>query len=450
MNVRSIVVVISIIAFRPGLAVAVAVRPPHYRIQARVDAVRHLLEADVLVTGLDQMRPGGLLYLHKGARIGAAKVDGRPAVLRLATEQPAGNYMPESVPLLLPDGPHESLELHYSFSASGMINDVNVISPDLVELALYASWYPVSSSLPRFTYDLTLELPAGWTVVANAQPSGSSTATARAWRSIRPVADVAVVAWPDLRLVQAEREGILLQIAASGSLGERLRPVLDRAHAALGLASSWFGSPSANGRLCLVFPPRKGWGYSRIPLIVTNSAYGESLAAHAGEAGQRLKGVYHEMAHFWWSVANADSADDWINEALAEYTAWRLVREQAGSSAVASDEATYRKDALGKDVAVPIVASREEPARYVNCYEKGALVFIGVERRFGWSRLQVLLRRVVSESQTTPMTTPRFLALCRDAMGAEAAEYVRTLIEAPGWTPALLDTVPGPPSDPGV
>jgi hypothetical protein len=89
-----------------------------------------------------------------------------------------------------------------------------------------------------------------------------------------------------------------------------------------------------------------------------------------------------------------------------------------------------------------ITASREEPARYVNRYEKGALVFIGVERRFGWPRLQACLRRVLLDVRREPMTTERFLALVRDTIDGTAAGYVQMLIMAEGWTPALLASVP--------
>jgi hypothetical protein len=414
----------------------------HYTITARVDPLRGDLQAVVELSGLDHLPTGGTLYLHKSARIDDAHVDGAAAKVTLELDKPAGPYMPQSAPLALPPGTHRTLTLRYTVTLDGIVNDVNTIAADLVELALYASWYPRSPALERFTYDLSVSLPATWTVLANGEPTTNSSTQNSTWRSLTPVDDIVVLACPDLRITGRSHHGARIEIAAPAPLLDRLGPVIDHMQAAEALASSWFDVPRQNGRLCLVFPPRTGWGYSRPPLIITNRAYGESLAANPSTQAVRLKGAYHEMAHFWWAVARSDALDDWINEALAEFTAWRLVRERAGAEPAAAIEAGFRKDALGEKVAVAITASREEPARYVNRYEKGALVFIGVERRFGWPRLQACLRRVLLDARREPMTTDRFLAVVRETIDGTAADYVHTLITAEGWAPALLASVP--------
>jgi hypothetical protein len=417
-----------------------APRHCHYTITARVEPLRGELQAVVELAGLDHLPTDGTLYLHKSARIHDAQVDGAVAKVTLAADQPAGPYMPQSAPLVLPPGTHRTLTLRYTVTLDGMVNDVNTIAADLVELALYASWYPSSPALKGFTYDLSVSLPASWTVLANGEPTPSTQTST--WRSLTPVDDIVVLASPDLRITARSHNGARIEVAAPAPLLDQLGPVIDHMQAAGALASSWFDIPRQNGRLCLVFPPRKGWGYSRPPLVITNRAYGESLAANPSTQAARLKGAYHEMAHFWWAVARSDAPDDWINEALAEFTAWRLVRERADAEAARTIEAGFRKDALGDKVAVPITASREEPARYVNRYEKGALVFIGVERRFGWPRLQACLRRVLLDAQREPIATEHFLALVRDTIDGTAADYVHTLITADGWTPALLASVP--------
>lgn len=415
-------------------------RPPHYAIEARLDPTRRELQALVELSGLDRMPPEATLYLHKSARLLDARVDGTTADVTLRRDGPAGPYMPQSVPLALPQGTHRTLTLRYVLTLDGMVNDVNTIAPDLVELALYASWYPTSPALKHFTYDLSVSLPSAWTMTTNGEATPSAAGVQ--WRSSTPVDDIVILAAPDMRITGREQDGAFIQAAAPASLIERLDPVIAHMQAAQATTSSWYGVPNHKGRLCLVFPPRAGWGYSRPPLIVTNRGYAESLVSDTTKLAARLRGAYHEMAHFWWAVALTDSTDDWINEALAEFTAWRLVRERSGRDAAAPIEAAFRKDALDEKVAVPITASRDEPARYVNRYEKGALVFIGVERRYGWTRLQECLRRVLQDARSQPMTTARFLGIVRESVGEPAAEYVRTLIDAPGWTADLLATVP--------
>ncbi len=43
-----------------------------------------------------------------------------------------------------------------------------------------------------------------------------------------------------------------------------------------------------------------------------------------------LRYLAHEAAHFWWTLAPADTWEDWLNESFAEYSALLLIRDRFG------------------------------------------------------------------------------------------------------------------------
>ena len=56
-----------------------------------------------------------------------------------------------------------------------------------------------------------------------------------------------------------------------------------------------------------------------IPEKFNQESGGDALATAA-----TLHGTLHELAHFWWRIVAASTPSDWINEGLAEYSAFRL------------------------------------------------------------------------------------------------------------------------------
>jgi hypothetical protein len=417
--------------------------PPHYHIAVSILPERGEIRAEVTLAGIDQLSPGTLLYLDRDFSLQEARLDNQKIKLHLNRAAQAGPYMPHSAPLALPSGLFHTLQLRYHGRFQGMINDVNTIAPDLVELAIYSAWFPTSVRMEPFTFDLSLELPKGWGVITNGRCRDlRSSGTMSSWISRNPGSDIVILASPALGIRSMERSGAEFQIAASRELLPDTQPILDEMAAGLETASSWFGKTSGQGLLCQAFSPRKGWGYSRIPLLMSTQSYLESLLKVPQKIPENMYGVYHEMAHFWWMVAATDSPEDWINEALAEFTAWRLLQERAGPEMAPRYEANYRKNALDPRASVPIISTMEEPARYINRYEKGALLFIALERQYGWVRLQNLFRRILQEGQGGKMTTSKFLELTKVELGSEASAFLDRFLKAPGWTPAMMSEIP--------
>src|SRR6202012_5130405 len=79
--------------------------------------------------------------------------------------------------------------------------------------------------------------------------------------------------------------------------------------------------PGPSGTVRFVISPRGGWGYSRRPLFVLSGEQRTKTLGGKYGAAAELHGQLHELAHFWWSIADANGTDDWINEGAAEYSA---------------------------------------------------------------------------------------------------------------------------------
>ena len=91
--------------------------------------------------------------------------------------------------------------------------------------------------------------------------------------------------------------------------------------------SDFYGPLQTPGFMRYVNSPRSGRGYSRTPLFVVSEEYAVGLLGQEFGQARDFHGSVHELSHFWWHIADAATADDWMNEGPAEYSAFRLSEE---------------------------------------------------------------------------------------------------------------------------
>lgn len=130
--------------------------------------------------------------------------------------------------------------------------------------------------------------------------------------------------------------------------------------------------------------------------------------------------VAHEVAHQWWgnTVSTAGYRDEWIMEALANYSALLLLERKKGTKALESVLERYREDLLEKgpngqpvDSAGPIslgtrLETSETPGAYRTVvYEKGTWIIHMLRHRLGDTAFFAMMRELHGRFLRARMTT---------------------------------------------
>ena len=205
--------------------------------------------------------------------------------------------------------------------------------------------------------------------------------------------------------------------------------------ASMQLLTKWYGLPSVKGLLRFVYSPRSGWGYSRIPMFVVSEEYGLSLTGHEFGLARDFHGNGHELSHFWWMIANPDLPDDWINEGLAEFSAFRLSKFFYGEEFAKELIQEYQKHAVESGTETSIVETEaDSPDRYINRYEKTTLLFIEARHRFG-DRLDQVFKSLYSTFRgTREATTEAFFEAVKEHLGDEGDRFFREGLHRKNWS----------------
>ena len=197
-----------------------------------------------------------------------------------------------------------------------------------------------------------------------------------------------------------------------------------------------FGPPVLNALTVSPIPGNFGQGFPGLVYLST-LAYLDPrfrLSAVRSETQQMFYSDIlpaHEMAHQWWGnlVASAGNEDDWLMEALANYSALLYLEQRKGSGVIGQVLADYRRQLLAKNESGgtiestgPIIWGRrldrsQAPSAWsVITYEKGSWIIHMLRRRMGDERFLAMLAEVRRRYQFKTITTDQFRRVAAEAL----------------------------------
>jgi aminopeptidase N len=372
--------------------------------------------------------------LYRGFTVRQVLADGKSVAFSVDPTGKISPYAPTAQAIrFAADRPRRVVVVYDGTMAAsdfGGLLSVNGIECDRVELGLYAPWFPIFDKTGVFDLRLSVDLPKTYTAASNGALIGRTIRKDRAvydFRSQQPVFDITLVASPNFK-TYSSKDGTI-------DFYDRNVPVAVLEKNAQGLAegrrwlTSLWGKPRLSGSVRIAYMQRSlGGGYSRLPLIVVNEQKDPNALAAGEVARHHYHYLAHEMAHFWWMIADDDTADGWIDEGLAEYSADRLTARRFGPpTAERSAEDSVRIDGSNKTDSAIAETLPTSPDRELNWYAKSARMFARAEQKFGEPALDRFLRTLYQSHRDHghPATTAEFLALAGKVIGPDAEAFFR-------------------------
>lgn len=208
----------------------------------------------------------------------------------------------------------------------------------------------------------------------------------------------------------------------------RLSRLADDVASALQFMASKFGPPTVSHLTVSPIPGTFGQGFPGMIYLSTrsyvNPAETRMAAADALFFDELLQA--HETAHQWWGglVYSASYRDDWLMEALANYSALLFLEKSRGARDLEMLLDNYRAALLEKsqsgqpvDAAGPLVlgtrleSSLEPRAWRVITYGKGSWILHMLRQRMGDSRFFAMLAETVKRFGRRAISTEDFRGL---------------------------------------
>jgi len=428
-----------------------------YNLDVKIIPKKHYIKVKGSIKDIDIKNGANIFYLNENFTFNKLTSGQKDIEYIHDKSKPHPLYDLTSRPVILRTAVKE-LEFEYDGHIPEITNDINQIDEDIVELSGYSGWYPkdiiytenTETLEPRiktgdFAFELNVELPNEYIFTANAEIKNfekSSNITKYNISSYGDDFDIALFASNKVVKIERSLNGAYFSSICPLIMENKNTLKLDVLIEAQKIITKLLGKPIKKQATCFINRPRGGWGYARTAFV--------SMPGITDENDENLKdlseksmilsigGDLHELAHFWWGIASGIEPEDWINESGAEYTMLAVLKDMLKldnyNTLIEKNEYIKHINALESAAAICETKTNEWDARYVNRYEKTAIMYIGAEIRFGRENLFKFLKEFYSQNKAERnATTDKFLDICEKVLGKEAHKYFNGLLYAKGW-----------------
>lgn len=416
------------------------------RLRLRIEPLTGYIQGNATIS----RRLGRRFYLHKNLRVLKILSQGREIPFRRGADGETFPSARNTSPILLQDEPGEELLVEYEGTLASSEGGVTGVQPESVELALPSGWFPLFPEPEPFTFSLDIDLPSSFVPTSNGRKESLKLQKGRTRfrsRSFLPGKDIVLIAAPDLNSLQERRGGVATEVFYLRAQPEEMKGVARELTSFQEKTRSLFGDGLNKTAPRLVCLPHQE-GYSASPLLIVPE---ESFLGTEGDPWERARlyhNLFYHVSRLGWTVSDSNTQDDWINEALAEYTALLFSRERFGEG-FAEEMRGFYVDQLRKCVTSDSIAETGDssPDRTINRRYKAVLLFLEGESKFGQESLLSLLKRLLRDSrQGWKVTTDLFLEECKEILGEEQESFFQRALyrqESPP-EPSLSGLIPAP------
>ncbi|RFU36588.1 M1 family peptidase [Actinomadura logoneensis] len=317
-----------------------------------------------------------------------------------------------------------------------------------------STWFPVNDHpSDKATYDFTVTVPKGLTVVANGLPAGRSEgmasfsrreAATRAgtfrWRENKPMASyLATIDIGKWDVKQSKTPGGLNNYVAVDPVLETSQPN----------AVQFFTDTTAEATDLWA----KTWGpypFETTGAIADNAVYNgkplgfslETQSKPVYSAVRSTSTIAHELAHQWFgdSVSVARWKDIWLNESFASWSAYYWTEKHGGATVHDRVRTIYNSYPFPDKPddpywSVKIADPQRDTMFNDRVYSGGATVLQLLREKIGDDKFFTLLRTWAAAHRYGNATTEQFVALANKVSGQDLNPFFQTWIYSTGKPP---------------
>jgi len=378
-----------------------------------------------------------VLYLTKGLIIKEIVANRKSVPFR----QDVSGSNPNSVEITLSYLP-QKLKIKYSGRIKPedfpkTISSTNLLTSEVTELTDLIDWYPRVKKSKPFIWSLQAEVPSNIGLVTNGSISkevlskGKRKITAQ---SLKPGYGISILGSPGLKKSVSEANGYSVEIYYTQLPGSYIDSMKVDLLKTLQFYNGLYGSSGANRLVRIIYSPRAAGGYARGSIIVVSEKYAVEQRSQKQGYGRDFHLNAHEIAHFW-SKANTNTPDDWINEGMAEFSAWLASEKFIGKAFAGILMGEYRGTVESTNTQTAIAETNGNSwERTTNRYYKPSLIFNEIRIKYGDEKLKQLVTSLDSSFLAAHgATTNLFLETVGKRLGKEAKDYVDEAIHRKVW-----------------
>lgn len=412
-----------------------------YNLKVKVDPSSRMIECKVEIIN----PPDTIFILNKDMQIHSITANGEN--ISYYTNPSKSFYAPNTSDIILRSSVvPKNIIIEYSGKINPeayppMLSAVNMVKPELIEMASYLTWYPKFKQ-GSINFELEADLPSNFKTVTNGELQAQrfeKKHNITKWKSYLPGMDIALLAAPNLQKSEINQDKVTVEIYYDKIPKSYIDSMNYNLIKSMNQLTKLFGTTN-NELIRVAYSPRSAWGYVRTPFIIVSE--GTSLYWRSQKYGpaRDFRYLTHEISHYWWHSGNVETPEDWINEGLAEYSAFIISEMLVGKDFTNQLLSEYKERAAKCKTETAIAETENNsPDREVNRYDKPTILLNEIRNKYGEEKMINFLKSLHERFvKTKIVSTESFLDEMEKQIGKDAKDYFSNALYTKKWNNAEL------------
>lgn len=251
----------------------------------------------------------------------------------------------------------------------------NYIESDFIELGCYSPWYPIISLDDYPSFEIIVNADSEWEWITNS----NSKINSHHWRQPLGDSDLTLLGVKQTKAITKADSNLFWGYKEHLSTFQDLEPKLQEIFQIL---ETWLGPPEFPQFHIALTKRTRGGTYVRKTLIVTQIFTRDRIKERYP---QILRSWSHEFAHNWFNKASTATYDNWIDEALAEFTSLLVCKQLFGKDHFNQRLHEFKTKILNEPDSLPAISSilRSHSKAHLVYYTWGSLIVSKIYRQLG-------------------------------------------------------------------
>lgn len=382
-----------------------------------------------------QFPSDSVILLTNDLKIESVTADGRETGFE--KENPAGSAY--STAYKLPFIP-QNLIIQFSGVISEdsfpkTISNLNRITSEMAELTDVIDWYPLFKNRNDCTFKLSVEAPNEFSFVTN----GVQTAISEGgkikqthFESIKPVNRIFLLGSSGMKKSITSFSGYNIEIYYAKLSDDYISKMIKTLAATVEFYQNLYQSEGSNNLIKVIYSPRSAGGYARGSVIVVSEEFAFEQMNHLWGFARDFQLNAHEIAHLW---SKANWEDDWINEGLAEYSAFLASGKFIGAefSNLLLNEYNNAIENSATQLSI-LETTGDSWESHINRYYKPTVLLNSLHQKFGEEKMAEFIKALDSAFiQNHGGTTQIFLNILEKTLGKDARDFFFEGLHRKNW-----------------
>jgi len=273
----------------------------------------------------------------------------------------------------------------------------NYLTPEAIELAIYVAWYPIIKMDDNPTFTVILTALTNWTWIMNAEKKKiDNTKNGIQWERKDEAIDLVLLGRPIETAITEDNSEIFW---GNKKYLNKFKTLEKEILGFKNKLEDWLGKPNVDSFKIALNSRETGGTYVRKGLISTQGSLPEEYFTEKKEL--LLLSWMHEISHLWFDASEKGTYHNWIDEALADYTALIMSENYFGEEFFNKRLATIQ-ERIRKEENLPAIKeiTRSHEKSHLLFYSWGSIILHEIRKKIGLESLIEVLKDFTNKSKT--------------------------------------------------